>query len=74
MLNKLIVVRFLRGLQKILVSNIFGFPEVSGGPGGFVQLREANRHNFLLLSSKSDLMLPSYDQLSQQRTTTERVW
>ena len=38
------------------------FPEVFGGPGDFRKVREANCNNFLLFSSKSDLMVPIHDQ------------
>ena len=44
------------GLQNL------GFRMVFGGPGGFRKIREADRMNFLQLSSKSDLMISSHDQ------------
>ena len=45
-----------------------GFAEVFGGPGGFRKVREAGSKNFLLVSSKSDLMVPSYDQKNRKLT------
>ena len=35
---------------------------VKAGPGGFGKLREAGRNNFDLLSSKTDLIVASYEQ------------
>ena len=35
---------------------------VLGGPGGFRKVREASRKNVLLFSSRSDLMVLSYDK------------
>ena len=49
------------------VSSITRFPEVFGGPAGFGKVRAAGRINFLQLSSKSELMVPSYDQQKQNK-------
>ena len=45
---------------------MFGFSKVLGGLGGFRKVREANRKNYLLFSSKSDLMVPSCDQNTEK--------
>ena len=52
-----------------MVSNIVFFSEVFGGPGGFRKVREADRKNFLLFSSGSGLMVPSYDQKTKMVMT-----
>ena len=39
-----------------------------GGPGGVREVREVNRKNALLFSSKSDLLVPSYDQKTKKIT------
>ena len=39
---------------------------VSNVPGGFKKLREACRHNFHLVSSKSEAVGPSYDQRTEK--------
>ena len=44
----------------------FDVPEVVGGPGGFRKVREAGRMNFLHISTKFDLMVPSYDQRTKK--------
>ena len=55
----------------MFVSEMFGVPEVVGGPGRFRKVREAGRMNFLQVSSKSDLMVRSYDQKTKKITTKE---
>ncbi len=35
--------------------------KVSGGPGGFRKVREADRSNFVQILSKSQVVVPSYD-------------
>ena len=43
-------------------------------PGGFKKFREVYGKNFLQISSKSDFMLPSYDQKAKMaRLLTSRV-
>ncbi len=52
-----------------------GFPEVLGGPGGFRKVREAGRTNFMQISSKTDLMVPSYDQTTKKsRVKKQRLF
>ena len=59
--KKLMVVSFFGGFEKHRSVN-FVFSIVFAGPGGFGKVREAGRTNFLQISSKSDLMVPSYDR------------
>ena len=55
-----------KNLVKNLTKNIdlyfVFFTVVFGGPGGFRKVREVIWKNFLLVSSRSDLMVPSYGQ------------
>ena len=52
--------------QKKIVSNIFVFPEVFEGFGGFRKLREACGKNFHLISCKSTSVVTSYDQKTKK--------
>ena len=45
-----------------------GFSKVLGGPGGFKKVREAGRIHLHLSSSRSDFMVPSYDQKTKKLT------
>ena len=45
---------------------VFRVREVFGGPRGLRKVREASRLNFLQISSKSDLMVPTYDQQTKK--------
>ena len=38
------------------------FSIVFGGPGGFQKIREVCRKNLCLFSSKSDFIVPSYEE------------
>ena len=49
-----------------MISEHVGLLVVFGGPGGRKQIREACRKNFHNFSSKSELMVPSYDHLSEK--------
>jgi len=49
----------LCGSKPFVLYNV-GFPQVLGGPGGFRKVWEANSDDFLLFSTKSDFMVPSY--------------
>ena len=52
-------VRRFRGLEGFRRKKCF--PNFFGGPGALRQVREAGRNNFILCSSKTDLMVPNYD-------------
>ncbi len=58
-------------MVEIVVSLYFGFPAVWGGPGGFRKVREAKRNNFSKFSSKTHVMVPSYDKKIKKFTTVE---
>ena len=57
------------GFSEHLGSEQFGFWVVFGGPGGFKKLREACRKKIHQFSSKSELMVPSYDRKNKKITT-----
>ena len=59
--KKIIVVNVCWFSKKNVVKRI-SFSEVFEGLGRFKKVREACRNNFHLFSSKSELMVPSYDQ------------
>ena len=54
------------GFSKNVGPKHFGFLEVFGGPGGFRKVREACRKIVHLVSSKSDGVVPSYDQKTKK--------
>ena len=48
----------------------FDFPEVVRGPGGLRMVREAARTHFLHISSKSDLIVLSYEEKTKEKLRT----
>lgn len=63
----LIVLAFVDGSRNFGFSNPV-FPDLGGGPGGLRKVREVDGKYVLQISSKPDLMLPSYtsDVLSKK--------
>ena len=57
------------GCSNVFGAEHFGFPESFGGPGRFRKVRETDRLNFLQISSKCDMMMPSYDQKTKIAST-----
>ena len=61
----------------IVLSLTFGFPDAFEGPGGFKKLREACRVDIHLLSSRSELGVPSYHEqqkIETKNTATINEW
>ena len=61
--------RYYSRLPKKFDPENVGSSEISTGPRGFEKVREANRGKVMLFSSKSDLMVPSYNEETTGLTT-----
>ena len=60
---------FCSVFSKCWFLKMLGFGWFFGGPGGFDKLREACRNNFHQVSSRSELVVPSYDKRTKMLTT-----